>query len=216
MNSQDPIHDEETPEKHIGWITKVAAYWATKFREPVQDSEYFADAWIGFLRAKKNFKPELGYAFLTYANKVILSEIIKGIRTRTKYRTLPDGNRIQVRQITDLESAKLEDFRAGSNEELVCTADLIPLLKASIEMLPPIDKAVIQMRMQGMMLREVATELSLSKNRIHQIEQRAHGLLRRLLDRNGHTDDDTEADERLRQRFRRLHQTQQQNRHARR
>jgi RNA polymerase sigma factor (sigma-70 family) len=180
----ETVNAEETPEKHIGWVTKLAAHWATKFNEPVQDSEYYGDAWIGFLRARERFDPSRGFAFLTYATPVIISSIIHGIKKRKKKRLNIDGTQHIVRQFGALEQEDIRDTRRSALEEAIDSIhshDMVKKLQLAIDQLPEMNARVIRMRLDGMMLREIADEIGVSKQRIAQIEKRGHKMLRMLL-----------------------------------
>lgn len=70
------------PMDHAGLVY----YWCHRFRVklPIEDSEEYADAWIGLLRAAKSYNPDLinpetqkSYSFSGYASEAIKREIWK-------------------------------------------------------------------------------------------------------------------------------------------
>lgn len=174
---------EINPEDHIAWVLKVASKFSHMTQEPVRDSEFYADAWVGLLKAKETFNPEFGYTFLTYAAATIRGEILDGIRRRRGAgRRGKDRCKIAQPAVGCLN--EIEQHRETTIEQIVEHDDTrheLGKLKEAVELLPGHFRTVIECRMQGMKLQEIANAMGISKSRAEKIEKRSHRMLKTIL-----------------------------------
>lgn len=153
---------------HIELIRNVAYDLARKNQICIQVlgrniDEYMGEGYLSLLVAKKNFKPELGVSFRTYASAVIRSRIIRFAKKHGYSREL-----VEKTMITD-------NFDEISEE-----------LSARLDQLDEKTRDVIVMRFgldgcERMTLDEVGNFFQLTKARVQQIEKRGLKQLRDII-----------------------------------
>ncbi len=170
----ETMEREIRPEDHIGLACMIASKFTTL--HPIEDSDQFGDAMIGLMKAVAKFRPELGFQFSTFAYHVIKREVIAGWKRRRN-----DATRIASAFLEDIPDSR-QSFDVASG---VDTQDLIATMLANVSILHPQQRAVIEARLKGKKLREIAEILGVSKQRVQQIEDRATRMLRCMMAQSG-------------------------------
>lgn len=166
------VENDIVIEEHLGLVYSIAGPYARRSRVEVEDSEQFADGCLGLLSAKRCFDPSLGYQFSTYASRCIRVSILQGYHRRSETRKL--GGR-------KYEPLSEETLVGEEGLEPAIEADEIKSLRSAIQKLDPKERAVIEMRLEGRKLREIADDFGLSKQRVQQIDGRSRIHLRQFL-----------------------------------
>ena len=165
-------------EKYRGMALKFAAKFAEREKQPVLDTEVYADACVGLVKAVAAFDETRGFKFATYARNCIKNEVAAGLHRRRKSRSVA-GAVVRVRvssgvaeMARDLRNTIVKDMQL--NEE-------ISLLHRSLEILPERSRYIIDERMKGKTLEEIGEFLGLSRERVNKIEKQAHIILRQVM-----------------------------------
>lgn len=97
--------------EYEGLVCQLAMHYGARPGR-VMDSEQYADGWIGLVKARDKFRPELGHKFMTYAYSYVRGYILYGIRSRRPNRFGPPINVAAFSQIGDGRS--FGDFQGAS------------------------------------------------------------------------------------------------------
>lgn len=159
------------PEVHLPWLLKVAG----KFSQgPVRDSETFSDACLGLMRAVETYDPSKGVKFITYAANCVFMEMKHQRWDRRRRMMRKDG------------FPKLTEHRIGHNApepvqpkpDFQIDSSVLEMLPEALRHLDEQERTIIQMRLEGRLLREIGEELGFSKQRAEQVMKRAIANLR--------------------------------------
>lgn len=150
------------------------------------------------------FDCERGVKFLTYAGPSISREMRRYINTRTTIVTVPDYTHPSAKNHLTPETIDrwrrfaclyIEDVRSPSGgvmpvdemrgQSVVAPyhEDEVPveLMRECINKLPPRERKVLSMRMDGDVLKDIGKSMGITKERVRQLQFRAMKTMRRLL-----------------------------------
>ena len=174
--SKLPVCDNDViPEDHLNLVR----YWAKRFGAdgPMDDSDQFSRGCVGLMHAKQRFDPSRNVKFSTYA-----SFWIRAYMQRDHYfvdqsvDTVPFSNFSRKSEDGEFEIAV--DRRSRHTED-VSVQDEARRAMEIIRRADPRWADIVEMRfVRGMHLREIGEEVSLSKERVRQILERAVFLVR--------------------------------------
>lgn len=182
-------------EAYLPLVGAIARTLSRGLPSSVELDELVNDGVIGLIGALQRYDPERGVEFSTYAGHRIRGAMLDGLRQRDPVpRAIRRGRRAQgsgpgasakggMIQIVEIDRAlALPADDASSPEDLAMEADLACRVRQGLAALPPRDREVITLRMvQGLPLRDVAAQLSLSVTRTVEIQARGIKRLRRYL-----------------------------------
>lgn len=158
--------------EHLQLAKTVAFSMARKESHvtPVEDTEAYADAVVGLVKAANKFDVSRGLQFSTLAWRACLNQMISSIRVRTRWR---ESQRWGVREtrLTELQASFVEQPEQTSNVEL------IDAVRQAVAELPHELRLIIQMRMENITQREIGEALGRSTQRVQQLEVKAHRIL---------------------------------------
>lgn len=159
-------------EDHIGLVMRVVKPYASSMKTSIMDSEVFSDGCVGLMQAVNAFDPTLEYQFSTFATACIKQAIHDGFRQRRHQneRRYKDGT--IVRMHVSSACAELSQF---SDDPLmrVVLSENEDRLKFAIASLPDRERTIVQLRLDGLGLKEIGEMMGYSKQRAEQIEKRA-------------------------------------------
>jgi len=158
------------PAEHLGLARSAVSLFAQREGVPVDDSEAFADACVALVRCARGYDPSLGFQFSTYAMQSCRRAAISGFLTRTGWRR-KGFVKVQARsvELTDeLESRSMSD---------VDSAETVEAVRFAIAALNERHKYVVEQRMAGLRLQDIADVLGVSRERVRQLEEQAHAML---------------------------------------
>ena len=165
-------------EKYRGMAIRFAAKFAAIEKQPVLDTEAYADACVGLVRAVAGFDATLGFAFGTYARHCIKNEVRAGLHRRRIARSVGG---VVVRVRVSSERAELaKDSRVSASSEMQRKYE-VSLLRRSLDILPERSRYVIEERLNGKTLEEIGGVLDISREMVNRIEKAAHVLLRQRM-----------------------------------
>lgn len=146
----------------------------------LEETEEWADGMVGLARAKKEFKPELGNKFCTFAYWCILNEILKN-KAYFKRHHVPAMS-------LDFEVAEnmcqydlTPDPQDDSGQDYIDNAELV---SAIFERLNSRLAFVLRRRMMdGFLLKEVGAELGVGRERVRQMENEGLSKARKICEK---------------------------------
>lgn len=155
----------EDPEKHLGLVWHIVQ---SKFKVPnpaVTSSEEYSDGLLGLLNACRKFNHSLDLQFSTYAYKCIIHSILSGRKRQRRFNErYSTSHQIEINSKEDhREDLKVEiDYQSCSE-----------WLNLQIDSLSIRSQQILQLRRQGLTLKEVGERIGLTKERIRQIQDEA-------------------------------------------
>lgn len=157
--------------KHLGLVGRMLRRMRPHDRN-VEESEEWADAVEGLVRAANTFEPSLGLEFSTYAFTCMHAAVADGIKSRgRKMRTAC------LRQLNDADADGLSD-RFDLLDE-INRAEESARIHAAVRSLPARERQIVKLRFfDGLTLEQAGRRFGLSPKRIDQIQKRALLLLR--------------------------------------
>jgi RNA polymerase sigma factor (sigma-70 family) len=165
-------------EKYRGMALKFAAKFADREKQPVLDTEVYADACVGLVKAIAGFDETRGFKFATYARHCIKNEVGAGLYRRRNARSV-GGVVVRVRVSSGI-AEMARDSRNTIANDMQQNED-VSLLRRSLEVLPERSRYIIDERMKGKTLEEIGELLGLSRERVNKIEKQAHITLRQVM-----------------------------------
>ena len=141
--------------------------------------EFYGAAAVGLCKAAKTFKPELGYAFSTYAYKVMANEINKEFRSIDKHQKLNLISGEEVIHVSE-NGDEITLFETLSSDENIedttidrITADVL------LENFKQSDKDIFIRYALGESQVEIARDLGVSRANISRIIQKIRNKVER-------------------------------------
>lgn len=178
----------------------VPWFLANRFRScnPLLDRDDLAAAGnVGLVEAAELFDPTRGVAFSTYAYHAVWARITLEAKRQARRIRVPDNWLQDKAELTDTQDAQLEkastilslDWRDRDDKAFQVAApvavgpepDERAALQAALHRLPARDREIVLMRSGGLSLLEVGRRLGICRERVRQIEVRAHAKLRAWL-----------------------------------
>lgn len=172
--------DSSNPADHLAYAFSRSRPFAVRDGVPVEDSEAFADACVGLCQAARRFDPERGFKFITFAGTCIRMSQIKGYHDRGRGWRNSEKS-IGVDSVAGDSLLSVMD-RSVAADDQVDHLEQLESLRSAIGRLPADLQQVVRSRMDGLLLREVAEQMNRSKQRVGQMEQKAHAMLREMLE----------------------------------
>lgn len=136
-------------QQYLGFITKMAKQF-TDNKDFEQD--LIQEGYIGIMEAKKNFNPNIGIKFLTYACPYIKNRILRYYNKNKKEQCCSFSEDLKLNyedSFDDMTYLNVEDVLEDCSED---TKNIIDLILT-----------------QGMTIREVAEQLGYSKSKVSYI-----------------------------------------------
>jgi len=158
-------------EQYIPFVLKLATPYARANRISVRDSEFFADGCLGLAKAADTFDPDRGTSFMTYASYYIGGEIMDGIKRRSTTKKYENG--VVVRstctgQLMDMESDDSQPVSQSASDR-----EEVDRLRNAVDRLPAKFRQVIDMRLEGNSVADIARLLGVSRQRAEVIVKNA-------------------------------------------
>ena len=136
---------------------------ARRFFLPCGDvDDLLQEATIGFIKAIRDFQPDLGLPFRPFAELCAARQVITAVKTATRQKHLPLNTAISLnRPRYDDDAATLEEFipdgEAESPEEMMVRLEEGAAVMAAVrDLLSPYERAVILHWLDGMSFQEIA------------------------------------------------------------
>lgn len=153
-------------EEHFGLVAKLAMKYARKKQnERIEDTEEFSDGLVGLVRAMNRFKPELGYAFSTYAFYCIRNAIWAGCNRRRPHEA----------NFTPMSCWEDTEIDPGY-EDPEYLGDMVEQIKEFMVIKPTDSEQIVRRKFilreifyQNRTLKDIGNEIGLSKERIRQL-----------------------------------------------
>lgn len=156
--------------------------------ERLGDERAISEALYGLVKAAIGYDKSLGYKFSTYATPCIIRQVVESgqvcgrlseARRAQKYmlrmpRLGQFASLDEERTVLDLVPAREPESPPYSDDDLDC-------LRWATSRMPERLRAVLSRRQQGDTLKEIASDLGVSKERVRQIEGEAVAFLREQL-----------------------------------
>lgn len=156
--------------EHIGLVCAVVKRFVP-FGEPIEDSEVFAEGCIGLVRAAQSFDPTRGYQFSTWATCCIRSNVFTWYKYQKKF-----GRIASVDYPVEYLSRLPEKCQSLLQER-----GLDPdWLKVAIADLPDRERRIMELRFEGLLFRDIAKLIGVSRQRTHQIYLLAERKIRAM------------------------------------
>ena len=147
--------------QHIAWARVLAMPYAIQQSLDVDDTEEFADACLGFVKASQTYTEAEGTSFFTYGATAARNTITAGRKARERMRGLSNATR-RPRQVTRYMLELVVDHRTEYLEGLFTIEQILKFMEAVGE-LPERDRAMVLMRIEGHTHREVGDRFSVSR-----------------------------------------------------
>lgn len=165
-------------EKYRGMAIRFAAKFAAIEKQPVLDTEAYADACVGLVKAVAGFDETRGFEFSTFARNCIKNEILAGLHRRRVVRNVR-GTEVRVR-VSSAMTEMANDLRDPISKQMQHDEE-VSLLERSLKILPERSRYIVDERMKGKTLEEIGLSLNLSRERVNRLEKEAHGMLRQVM-----------------------------------
>ena len=156
----------------------------------LHDDMYNA-AYLGYLKAQKNYNPEFGDMSLEYVSQYMRAEIQQLIQKELKHPNT--SNSESPTQDPYLTGEDIEEEDQANIDEAIWVLENIKRVRKQIKKLPEREKDIITSRW---LIKETATlddlskKYNISKERVRQLEAQAMKRIWKQLKEEGYTDDD--------------------------
>lgn len=186
-------------EENLPLVVSIAKKYALNSEE-LQD--YVQVGSLQLLRVIQRFDPDLGFNLSTYATHS-LRQILHRYRNARHLISMPDNAwsnestreaalkaqmvlsiHEPIRLESDGDAILLSQVMASEPDDhdaLMDQRQVVDRVQAAIKMLPPRERDVVERRTNGEKLQEIGNRLGVSKERVRQIETKAHAILREHL-----------------------------------
>ena len=151
----------------VPWVMRIAHKYASN---PDEREELIAAGNLHMVAALAAFDPRKG-RLTTFTYRCL---------SRLYYRLYEQRQLRHCQPLGKSEHVGLEAHEVDLAEQLD-RAHCVARVRRALRTLPPRDRDVVKRRMAGETFREIAAALGVSKQRIQQLETRAHSRLRELL-----------------------------------
>lgn len=165
----DSNHETPDIEEHLAWAHLIALPYAVQQNINVEDSEEYADACLGFVRASKRFDSENGASFFTYSAKAAKNELMAGRIARQKARGIRESQSV-FKQVTQYTLEMHVDRRG---EQSGITQEKIAEFMDAVNTLPDRDREMMMLRIEGNTHQEVGRVFDVSKEISSRSERRS-------------------------------------------
>lgn len=151
--------------------------------------ELYQVAYLGYLKAQKNYNPIYGKMSLKYATKYIRQELVKTLKHEYKHRDLAPGYDVQsdASQGEFMETNRTPNITVNYAAETIENPTTNPILKTIEMLLPKLSKVkqsivyCTYFSEKPKTLQQLASQLKVSPQRVHQIKQEALSEIKDLL-----------------------------------
>lgn len=159
-------------EKHKGLVIDLAwkkyKDWMI-YEEEEEKLELIHEGYLGLIRAKEKFNPELGYQFSTYATRWVWGKMSRYIHNQKKKEVAENNIYIQKKNIV-LERSKEErefiDIASTKSDDSII--DLVNFIEDLDNSKNKRYKDICEMLIHGYMQKEIAEILNISARTVHQ------------------------------------------------
>ena len=138
---------------------------------------------FGLLSAIKNFDPEDGSSFRTFAEHCIRMRLLSAIKSASRNKHFPLNDGISLEQLSEESSADLsaisEDFRCNPEELVLARESKEELYAAFSRCLSRFEIKVLDLYLEGLSYREIAERLCKSAKCVDNAVQRIRQKLAR-------------------------------------
>jgi RNA polymerase primary sigma factor len=167
------------PEAHQALVTSLIKRFAGG--QPVS-VDMLSDANFGVALACLKYDPERLFngkpvRFITFMYYCVCHELAKGRKARQNFIPTPEGQ--SVTQIDSPNSPDVADPHREKATEI--ESDIIEKLHWAVEHLEDRDREIIRLRLAGETLEQIGDRLNLTRERVRQLQDRAHRQLHRYL-----------------------------------
>lgn len=174
MEANELYNVEDVIQYQVNRILKSTAKF---IKNTVEYSELKQIAYLGYLKARRNYKAEYGQMSLDYASKYIRQELVVYMKKEYKY----------IINHSDLEATFCEyEYNVpDEREENITASPEISLLQSKLCRLPEVQREVIQafyFDEKPKRLVDLAKEKGVTKQRIHQIKEKGLKNLRKYME----------------------------------
>ncbi len=179
-----------------GMVRSICFRFARRMRDRhAAAGEMMQEAYAGITRAWHLYEVERGLRFTTWAAFWIQQTCVRWLK-RNRIIHVPDhlclAERKQFDQILSIDYAHqgngkkdmtLKECLSVDDDPLekLAGSDVVEQVRQGIKCLPLPDKEIVELRMSGKTLEQIAQAKGLTRERIRQIEFRAHAKLRRWM-----------------------------------
>lgn len=173
------------------WVASKLVRWRTgRPARAIDDTEEFADACMGLMKAAERFDPNRGVKFATYAHWWVQQFIRRGLEVRHGFggKHARNSGKQAAREIPFSEM-KLPDDEAGPVESLFAAppepepedATSFERISRLLSVLDRRGRRIVYKRILGYTLAQVAAEENppIGKERVRQLQERAIKTIRR-------------------------------------
>jgi RNA polymerase sigma factor (sigma-70 family) len=115
--------------------------------------------------------------FITFLYHCVIHELVKGRKARQNFIPIRKGH--SLLQIDSENSPDVADQRFEKATEI--ESDIIEKLRWAVDHLEDRDREIIRLRLAGETLEQVGERLNLTRERVRQLQDRAHRQLHRYL-----------------------------------
>lgn len=160
-------------------------FWATQrfFDHSSGVDDLLQEARIGLFKAWRDFNPDAGVTFASFARMCIDRQLITAIKTarRIKHQSLTESMRVVENDDGDLVEAvsMLEDPRADTVQLISDRADFAAIARVITQELTKRERGVLELWLAGATYLEIATELGFHFNP-HPVSE--HGVRSKTVD----------------------------------
>jgi RNA polymerase sigma factor (sigma-70 family) len=163
--------------------------FTTSRYSPLTYQELYQLAYMGYLKAQKNFNPEYGKMSLVYASKYIKQELIAANRREYKY----SNKMVHMTNPQDQEEGYSDNFIEEQPDNIeekqnITASPLVGKIADLLDLLHPKQAEILHdyyLADKPKRLVDIAKEKGVSKQRIHQLKQKGLDRIKELLDEEG-------------------------------
>lgn len=140
---------------------------------------------LGLLSAIRQFDPETGVQFQTYAEQCIRNRLLTAIESASRFKHTPLNNGVSFEcllrgETSDFRSAYQDSFSRRTEEQVLAKEREEELLLSNTKLLSRFEREVLEMYLQGVSYKEIADRVKKPEKSIDNAVQR----IRRKLAQN--------------------------------
>lgn len=167
------------PEAHQALVKNLLRRFAGE--QPVS-VDMLSDANYGTALACLKYDPERLFKgkrvrFITFLYHCVIHELTKGRKARQSFIPVREGH--SLLQIDSPNSPDIADQSFEKATEI--ESDIIEKLRWAVDHLEDRDREIIRLRLAGETLEQIGDQMNLTRERVRQLQDRAHRQLHRLL-----------------------------------
>ena len=181
VSAGDRYAEEALVERYLRMVRRCAR---PLFLTGGDSEDLIQEGMFGLLSAIRQYEPEQGAAFPTFAEHCIRMRLLSAVKSASRLKHLPLNDGVSLEQLSEDSSMQLSampDVLRRNPEELVLARERTEELYAALaQCLSKLEKQVLGLYLEGLSYREIAARLGKEDKAVDNAVQR----IRRKLARN--------------------------------